>query len=465
MRSTLLLALALVPALGLAGCGNKPDDGKTGTDSGAAANGKPVADAGSNLTQSADNAVSLSGAASSDPDGDALTFDWSFDHVPDGSTLPTREAPFTANHSAAAVATAFSPDAVGTYIVKLEVTDARGLTSDPDYVIVTIEEPENVPVANAGTDVSVAVGTAVTVDGSRSYDPLGRSLTYSWSLVDKPSASNVGALTNPTASQASLTPDAKGVYVANLVVSNGLAISLADAVTITALGDDHAPVANAGTDLAVEDCMSIQLDCSSSADPDGDTLTYQWELQSKPAASTATNASFSDRTSGRPTFWPDQAGEYLLSCAVSDGTTWSTPDLVTLTADERMSNSRPVADAGIDQTVDAGSATCEESGYSYDCDECAAATFTLGGTATTTDPDGDPVTIRWTTENGNVTIADATSLVTSVTVSDTTPTEPGECEETEVEFTLEVTDCTGASTTDRVIVDVNCCGVADTSSR
>lgn len=464
MRSTLLLAMVLAPALGLAGC-NKSDDAKVGTDSAEPANTKPIAEAGTNQTQSADSAVTLSGASSSDPDGDALTFHWSFDHVPEGSTLPTREAPFTANHSAAAVATAFSPDAVGTYIVKLEVTDARGLTSDADFVIVTIEQPENVPVANAGTDVTAPVGTAVSLDGSRSYDPLGRTLTYTWSLVDKPSASNVGSLTDATTARASLTPDAKGVYVANLVVSNGLATSLADAVTITALGDDHAPVANAGTDLAVEDCMAIQLDCSSSADPDGDTLTYQWELQSKPSTSAATNASFSSRSSARPTFWPDQAGDYVLSCAVSDGTTWSTPDLVSLTADERLSNSRPVADAGIDQTVDAGSASCEESGYSYDCDECPAATFTLGSTATTTDPDGDPITVRWTTDSSDVTIADPTSLVTSVTVTDTEPTEPGECEETQVEFTLEVTDCTGASTTDRVVVDVNCCGVADTSAR
>lgn len=463
MRSMLPLAVALA----LVGCTPKDTTGDA-TDSGTgASNQKPIAEAGSPITQSADSAVSLSGAASSDPDGDALTWHWSFDHVPEGSALTSREAPFTQNHSVEAVASSFSPDVVGTYVVKLIVTDAKGLDSDPDFVIITVEEPENLPVANAGTDLTTRVGTSVSLDGSRSYDPLGRTLTYTWSLIDKPSSSQVGNVTGADQATASLNPDVKGVYVASLVVSNGLAPSLADAVTITALGDDHAPVANAGADQEVEDCTTVTLDCASSADPDGDALTYMWEVQSKPSGSAVSNASFSDRSAARPTFWPDQAGDYVLSCAVSDGTTWSSPDLVNLEASERRSNSRPVADAGLDATVSGGSATCEESGYSYSCDECATVTATLGSTAAVSDPDGDPYTVLWTTDNTDATIADPTSLVTTVTLEDAEPTEPGECEEVEFEFTLEVTDCTGASTTDRITLSVECCGVeaTDTSAR
>jgi hypothetical protein len=49
-------------------------------------------------------------------------------------------------------------DAVGTWVVKLVVTDARGLESDPDYVIVTVQAPENLPVADAGGDQRVDIG-------------------------------------------------------------------------------------------------------------------------------------------------------------------------------------------------------------------------------------------------------------------------------------------------------------------
>lgn len=459
------LTLLLVPALGLTACNTGGSKTPDGTGDSGSTNRAPIADAGNPVSQSADDAVTLSGAGSSDPDGDALVWHWSFDYAPDGSTLMTREAPFTVNHTAEAVSTTFMPDAVGTYVVKLEVEDVHGLKSVPDYVIITIEEPENLPVALAGSDVSTAVSTLTALDGSRSYDPLGRTLTYSWTLVDKPTASTLTSLTNADTAAASFTPDAKGVYVANLVVSNGLASSIADAVSITAVGDDSAPVANAGDDDAVEDCTNVQLDCSRSADPDNDALTYMWEIQSKPAESTATAASFSDRTAARPTFWPDQAGAYVLTCAVSDGTTWSSPDRVTLTADDRASNSRPTVEAGTDATTDAGSATCEESGYSYDCDACAATTVTLGTGASVTDADGDPITYVWSSDNENVAITDANSLVTTVILSEAAPTEPGECETTEYEFTLSATDCTGSTQTDTVTLSLSCCGVADTAAR
>lgn len=462
MRTFSLLAtLALLAAC--TGTDKPSDDGDGDGDS---ANSRPIAEAGEAISQTADTPVALTGAASSDPDGDALTYNWSFDHVPEGSALATESGAFVPNHTAEAVATTFSADAVGTYVVKLTVTDTHGAESDPDFVIVNVEDPETLPVADAGTDLSAEVGALVTLDGSESYDPQGRTLTYAWSVVDKPTASSVTSLTSADTVGASFTPDAKGVYVLNLVVNNGLARSSSDAVTVTALGDDGEPTANAGADQDdASDCTTLQLDCSASADPDGDTLQYLWEVQSKPTGSTVTNATFSDRTSATPTFYPDIAGEYLVSCAVTDGTTWSTPDLMTINAEERRSNERPVVSAGTNATVDGGSATCEEDGYSYDCDDCSTVTTTLGATATATDADGDPLTIVWTTENDDATIEDASSLQTSVTLEDAAPTEPGECEETEYDFTVTVTDCTGVSESDTITLSVSCCGVEDTSAR
>jgi hypothetical protein len=426
-----------------------------------ATNNKPVADAGSAITQSADNAVALNGGSSRDPDGDVIRFHWSFDHVPEGSLVTSKEAPFSSNDTTSPT-TSFIADAVGTYVIKLVVEDAKGAQSDPDFVIITIEDPSTLPIANAGTDLTVNVGQLVILNGSGSYDPQGRAFTYSWTLIDKPtsSAASLGAAStaNPT-----LTPDVKGVYVANLVINNGLASSTGDAVTITALANDSQPVANAGQDIETEDCTTVQLDCSGSADPDGDALTYLWEVQTRPSDSSASNSSFSDRSASRPSFYPDAAGDYTLSCAVFDGTTWSTPDLMKITATDRRANVPPTVNAGANETLDGGTAVCSESGYTYDCDYCSNLTVPLGSTATITDGDGDPYTVVWEVVDGKAEISDPSQLVTSVKLEKAAPSSPGDCDETEYTFKVTATDCTGESDSDTVILIVNCCGVADSN--
>lgn len=454
----------LLPLLLLAACTGKDQDSATDSGNGTpAANQAPVANAGTDQSVPADQVVSLSGAASVDPDGDALTFYWSFDHVPTGSTITERAAPFTVNHTGDA-ATTFAPDVQGTYVVSLTVRDARGAASAPDYVIINAEAPANLPVANAGSDVSAMVGNKVTLDGSRSYDPAGRAITYSWNLVEKPTGSTLAGLTDPTSAAPTFTPDLKGVYVASLTVNNGMASSNADAVTITVMSNDSMPVANAGNDIATEDCTTVTLDCTGSNDPEGDSLQYYWSLQLKPTGSATSDATFSDRTSATPTFYPDIAGDYVLSCAVYDGSTWSVPDTMHVVAAERAANAPPTINAGRDQEINAGSAVCEEDGYVFDCEQCGDQTVALGADAEVVDADGDPLQIEWTLLDGEATIADARSVSTTVTLSEISPEEPGSCTETEYRFELRATDCTGATVTDRVTYTVTCCGVADTSS-
>ncbi len=430
-------------------------------DTGVKPNTAPIAEAGLAISQTADTPVQLNGGASADSDGDAITWHWSFDRVPEGSALKDKEKPFSVNNSAAASLPTFQPDRVGTFIVKLVVNDGH-VDSSPDFVIVTITAPENLPVANAGSDVTGAVGAGITLDGSLSYDPKGMELTYAWTLVDKPTGSALTGLTGADSAAPSLTGDARGNYTVNLIVNNGLGDSLADAAVITVTGDDGAPVANAGSDQIVEDCTSISLDCSASVDPDGDPLTYSWAIQSKPAASKASDTtSFSDPAAARPTFYADEAGDYTLSCAVYDGKNWATPDIVKLAADERRSNNKPVVDAGTDQAVAGGNSECTLSGYEYNCDECAKQTVALGADGRASDPDGDPMVLEWSVADGSATIGSPGSLVTTVTLEDAEATEPGVCSDTDYRMELKVTDCTGESTKDTVVFTVSCCGIED----
>lgn len=456
-----------VSALTLGACdGDKSETGGGGSGNGGSGgedeNHRPIADAGSDVTQETLAAVGLDGRGSSDPDGDTLTFYWTFDRVPDGSVVTEREAPFSEN-ATTETGTTFRPDVVGTYIVKLVVKDEAGMESRPDYAVVTITDA-GAPIANAGSDHEGAIGDTFTLDGSDSYDPGGGTLTYSWSIVSEPSGSS-SSLSDSASASTSLTADKAGLYIASLIVNNGVTSSEPDTtVVLVSSSAPEAPVANAGDDQSVSDCMSATLDGSGSYDAsaDDDELTYLWSIQTKPSGSAVSDEeSFADRTDMSTTFFPDIAGTYLISLAVFNGYSWSTPDVMTLTASERTFNSEPVVEAGMGATHDGGYAECEEGTYAYDCDECTSVIASLGGDAAVSDGDGDPYTVSWSVVSGSATISDSDSMVTTVTMSDATPTEPEACESNEYVFQLAATDCPGETATDTVTLTVSCCGVAE----
>lgn len=341
----------------------------------------PVANAGRNLSVPGDGTVELDGRGSYDPDGDTIFFKWTMDSVPPGSELGEGGArgtnPFNPNNDDTGLTT-FLPDRIGTWVVKLVVTDGRS-DSEPVYVVVEVTQPAERPLANAGADQTVLAGDVVTTSGSGT-DPLGGRngpLTYAWSLVSVPVASTLSTpdLDGAATADASFSPDVPGDYTLELVVSNGMSSSIPDSVVVTVLSRNGEPIARAGDDQHLLPGAVATLDGSASFDPDGSTITYFWELQSKPAGSAANNTSFSDRTLVNPVFTPDVAGPFVLSLSVFDGTTWSSPDLITITVDVAYrldvfgsvdpGNGRVTADLGASGAIDCllfgssiGSGTC-----------------------------------------------------------------------------------------------------------
>ena len=419
----------------------------------------PNADAGDDVEQSADAPVTLDGGGSYDEDGDAIAYHWSFDSVPENSSLSDSEDAFPGNGTTTATSS-FQADETGTYVVQLIVEDIKGAFSNPDYVIVTITDGESA-VANAGSDISGVEGDTITLDGTESYDPMGRDLAFNWQFQAMPSSSALTSLTGWDTATPSFVADTGGVYIVSLVVDNGVAQSSPDTVVARiSSSDPQAPVALAGDDMEVQDCLAATIDGSGSYDANGDELSYQWSLQDQPEDSTASNASFDDRTAATTTFFPDVAGTYVLSLAVFDGTDWSSPDILTVVASERTDNSPPIVDAGNPKSSDAGEAECTEDGYTYDCESCSDLTVDLGDDASVTDVDGDPLTYEWVVLSGEAEIEDASSLTTTVTLMEVEPTEPEACEDNEYEFQLSVTDCTGATETDTVVFTASCCGVS-----
>jgi hypothetical protein len=424
------------------------------------ANNAPVANAGDNITQDADLPVSLNGAGSYDPDGDDILFHWGFDTAPPGSVYAGGSWTLV-NNNTVEPTTSFVPDAPGTYVVSLWVEDAHGSASTADYVVVTINEGLS-PVAEAGPELDGAVGDLITLDGTRSYDPHGRPLTYQWTFASLPATSTLTAVDSPTADVTTFTPDAGGVYVAALIVHNGVSSSSPDTAIVRIASDvPTAPTAITGDPISAEDCTAVPLDGSASFDPNGEPLEYKWSLVTRPAQSQASDASFSDVAAATPTFYPDVAGDYTLGLTVSDGNTWSDVSLQYISAEERSYNTPPTVEAGEDLAIDGGEAECTETGYTYSCDECAEQTIVLSSDAVAADADSDPLTISWEVLSGDAEIADPTALTTTVVLSEAEPEEPGACADTVYEFQLTVTDCYGDTVTDIITYTMTCCGIEE----
>jgi hypothetical protein len=444
------LGLLITGTLLFAGCGQ--DDEKTKD-----ANGSPVAEAGGNQMLSSDAAVNLSGSGSYDPDGDPLSFHWAFDSTPDGSTAEDMDNPFTVNDERDPT-TSFTPDAAGTYVVSLIVIDGQGLSSAPDRTTITIQSGD-APVAEAGDEQSVNVGETVSMDGSGSWDGLGRDLVYDWSFARVPSHSSLSSLTDADNSTSTFTPDVSGLYLVALVVNNGLESSIPDTTVVRVLpGASDAPTADAGEDIAGEDCTHITLDGSDSFDPNGEPLTYMWDLEERPAGSDASTASFASRADEITSFYPDVDGDYIISLAVHDGVSWSVPDELDVVVTERAYNNPTAVNPGLNQVHDGGEAICEEAAYSYICGYCDAKTVTLGADAIIHDPDGDTVDFEWSVVSGAAAIHNPNNLETTVVLSASRPDMPDLCEPNDYTFRLTAVDCTGQMSSQMVTYTVNCCG-------
>lgn len=216
-------------------------------------------------------------------------------------------------------------DQVGEHIFIVEVTDPQG-GADRQLFVVHVRAPNAVPIANAGPDLEVNVGQLVAVNGTGSSDADGDPLVFAWVLMQKPTGS-AAALDNPQSPTPKFTADLPGTYVARLIVHDGFASSAPDEVQVTTA--NRPPIANAGTGQAKFVGDVFQLGGAASADPDGDSLTYEWTLTLSPIGSTA---AITNPNTVNPTFIPDVVGLYQAQLRVSDGRGGSSTATVNLTA-------------------------------------------------------------------------------------------------------------------------------------
>jgi len=173
-------------------------------------NNTPIADAGPDFLWSIDLAVPLDGTGSHDPDGDPLTYQWTFSFVPPGSPLTDEDI-----ENADSPEASFLPHVFGEFMLRLEVSDGAATATDT----VSVSAKDNVPPSpDAGEDQVVFLGDTVLLDGRFSGDIDGDALDYIWSFLSVPEASKLSS--EDISSQDSVLtlfqPDVVGVYEVEL---------------------------------------------------------------------------------------------------------------------------------------------------------------------------------------------------------------------------------------------------------
>ncbi|WP_233505795.1 glycoside hydrolase family 16 protein [Rhodoferax lacus] len=161
-------------------------------------------------------------------------------------------------------------------------------------------------------------------------------------------------------------------FLANAVGASRQIVSAADAdlhfqnSLNTGLGGTKiniAPFAIAGTTQSVAQGSAAQLDGRASGDANGDTLSYQWSVVSRPAGSVAV---LTGATTATPSLVADAPGDYLLGLMVSDGVLSSPISVVKVSATAPNSVPSGYALVWSDEFNTSGIQLPDPSKWSYD---------------------------------------------------------------------------------------------------
>lgn len=261
-------------------------------------NRAPIANAGTDLSVGNSTQVQLNGTASSDPDGDPLSYLW---------TQATSDSyPVSLSSTSSSTPQFISPaisELQTDLHFTLRVTDSQGAQSSDDVIVhVTRSKQAPVAVLNVRSGTSFPAGTEITLDGGNStFDPTTIVRQYRFRHVPN-NSSDIPLTITQASNSASLarvtlpsTISSSREYRFELIVNDGSTDSVADTVlvqstisqptstptatpTSTPTCVNDLPNANAGNTIFTTNTPGkvISLNGSASTDPHNLPLTYYW---------------------------------------------------------------------------------------------------------------------------------------------------------------------------------------------
>ncbi|QIG38799.1 PKD domain-containing protein [Microbacterium sp. 4R-513] len=270
-------------------------------------------------------AVNVDASASTDADGNIVSYDWTFG---DGST-------------AAGVTAAHTYAQAGTYTVTLKVTDATSLVSSTTKSVTVA--PNKAPTA---AFTSTVTNLSVAFDASASADSDGTIAGYAWDFGDGQTG---------TGATATHVYAGAGTFAVKLTVTDddGAVGTITKSVT-TSQAPNTPPVA---AFTATTDLLTASLDGSSSSDTDGTVASYAWDFGD---ASTGTGSTAQHMYAA--------AGTYTVTLTVTDdrGATNTVTHPVSVVANQAPTASFTSTSTDLTASVDgSGSTDADGSVASY----------------------------------------------------------------------------------------------------
>jgi hypothetical protein len=274
-------------------------------------NDAPAARAGEDQFVTEGDTVRLSGALSSDPENQALSYLWRQIH---GARATLSDSQAVAPYFIAPRAT---PDTTLRFVLKVH----DGLdASAPDTLQIDVN---NLPVIASLVAAQDSVADQDTLNVSASVAEVdGDALQFFWST-------DSGAISNQGASALFLPPKTKTPFLAKikLRVRDEHGGETQDSLALKVYHRNTPPVALAGADQNVTEGDRVTLDGRASHDAENDALTFTWRQISGPAIV------FMDADSSQPSFYAagvEATARVEIELTVRDGASASSPDTVSV---------------------------------------------------------------------------------------------------------------------------------------
>jgi hypothetical protein len=260
----------------------------------------------------------LSVAASDYLSTNVLTYTWTATTIPTGATTPI----FSGNGTSNASSTTATLYKAGSYVFKVTVADAAGLSNTSRVSLTVSQTPTSIVITPTSASLaSHGSQTFTAVEDDQFGNAISSQPAFSWSSTG---SGSVNAST--------------GVYTGGYATGTATVTATAGTITknATVTLTNTAPVISSAASASPASVAATTANLTVSATDDGGSdLTYSWATTGTPPAGVAFSAN-NTNTSNATTATFTKAGSYTLQVTVTDAGGLSTTSSVVVTVNQTL---------------------------------------------------------------------------------------------------------------------------------